>query len=253
MQDQQQRQMEAQKNTGVATRTVSAADDEIDLIELMYRLLASWKLIVCLALVFALAAGVVTAYLITPLYQATSVIYVLNRDDSAINLSDIQLGTALTQDYIKIFSTWEVHEEVISKLDLPYTYRQIQSMLTITNDSNTRMLNITVSSPSPEEAAAVANEYARVGSQHIADTMSTSRPNIVSTALEPSNPVSPSMTRNVMIGFLLGAMLAVGIVTMQMLLDDKYKTADDIRRYTGLVTLAIVPLAEEAYDKKRSR
>ena len=252
MQDQEQRRMDAPRNTGIATQVVRV-DDEIDLIELMYRLLSRWKLIICLALAFALTAGVITAYFITPLYEATSVIYVLNRDDSAINLSDIQLGTALTSDYMKIFSTWEVHDEVISKLGLSYTYSQMQSMLSVTNDSNTRMLNITVSSPLPEEAAAVANEYAQVGSQHIAETMSTSKPNIVSVALVPTNPVSPSMMKNVAIGFLFGAMLAVGIVTIQMLLDDKYKTAEDIRKYTGLVTLAVVPLEEEAIERKRGR
>lgn len=252
MQDQEQRRMDAPRNTGIATQVVRV-DDEIDLIELMYRLLSRWKLIICLALAFALTAGVITAYFITPLYEATSVIYVLNRDDSAINLSDIQLGTALTSDYMKIFSTWEVHDEVISKLGLSYTYSQMQSMLSVTNDSNTRMLNITVSSPLPEEAAAVANEYAQVGSQHIAETMSTSKPNIVSVALVPTNPVSPNMMKNVAIGFLFGAMLAVGIVTIQMLLDDKYKTAEDIRKYTGLVTLAVVPLEEEAIERKRGR
>ena len=30
-----------------------------------------------------------------------------------------------------------------------------------------------------------------------------------------------------------------------MLMDDKYKTAEDIRIYTGLATLAIVPIEDE--------
>ena len=82
----------------------------------MYRLLGSWKLILCLALVFAVAFGAYTVFCITPTYQATSTIYVLSRKDSAINMSDLQIGTALTSDYIKVFKMWEVHEEVISNL-----------------------------------------------------------------------------------------------------------------------------------------
>lgn len=38
----------------------------IDLVELMYRLLGSWKMLVCLALVFAIAAGVYTSFFVTP-------------------------------------------------------------------------------------------------------------------------------------------------------------------------------------------
>ena len=75
----------------------------IDLVELMYRLLGSWKMLVCLALAFAIAAGAYTIYFVTPMYQATSTIYVLSRRDSAINMSDLQIGTALTSDYIKVF------------------------------------------------------------------------------------------------------------------------------------------------------
>lgn len=218
--------------------------DTIDLIGLMYRLLGSWKFIVCMALVFTIAAGVYTLYFVTPMYQATSTIYVLSRRDSAINISDLQIGTALTSDYIKVFKMWEVHEEVISNLDLPYSYTQMRNMLSVVNESDTRMLDISITSPSAEEAAAIANEYAKVASQYIADTMSTDKPNIMSVALVPSNPVSPNKTRNVLLGFLLGGILAAGIVTLRFIMDDKYKTAEEIRMYTGLITLAVVPVEE---------
>lgn len=238
----------------LSTATVPQAQPEeaatIDLVELMYRLLAGWKMIVCFAVVFAIAFGVYTTYFVTPLYQATSTIYVLSRRDSAINMSDLQIGTALTSDYIKVFQMWEVHEAVISNLDLPYSYSKMKSMLSVVNASDTRMLDITVTSPSPTEAAAIANEYAEVASQYIADTMSTDKPNIMSTALVPSNPVSPNKTRNIMMGFLLGGILAAGIITVRMLINDTYKSAEEIRRYTGLVTLAIIPVEDEAVNEK---
>lgn len=226
-------------------------EDTIDLLELMYRLLDSWKLIVCLALIGAILAGVITVFFITPKYQSTSTIYVLSRRDSAINMSDLQIGTALTNDYIKVFSMWEVHEQVISNLNLPYSYTQMRNMLTVKNDSNTRMLDITVTSADPQEAAAIANEYARVASQYIADTMATDKPSIMSVALVPANPVSPSKTKNVLLGFMAGIVLAAGYVVIRMLTDDTIKTAEDIRKCTGLVTLALVPV-EETVSKKRS-
>ena len=219
----------------------NGVDDEIDLVELFFRLLAAWKLIAALCLLGALTAFGITRYLMIPQYKATSTIYVVSRKDSAINMSDLQIGTALTQDYIKVFSMWEVHEEVLTNLNLQYSYTYMKNHLSVTNTSNTRMLDIAFTSPDPQEAADVANEYAKVASAFIAETMSTDKPNIVSVALTPSNPVSPSMVRNVAIGFLAGAVLAAGIVFIQMMMDDKIKTAEDIRRYTGLVNLAIVP------------
>lgn len=244
----------ANEQNPIAKTQNNEGEFEIDLIELLYRMLASWKLIAILALAGMLAAFGITYFLVTPLYQAKSTIYVISRSDSVINMSDLQIGTALTQDYIKVFDMWEVHEQVISNLDLPYSYTQMRKNLSVTNTSNTRMLDITVTSANPEEAAAIANEYAKVASDFIAETMSTDKPNIVSVALVPSNPVSPSMVRNVAIGFLAGAVLAAAIVTIRMLLDDKIKTAEDIRRYTGLVNLAIVPKENlKDDDKARTR
>lgn len=250
MADQQQRRPTTSKNTTTVAQSADISST-IDPQELMYRLLAKWKLIVCLSLAMAIVFGIYTICFVTPMYEANSTIYVLNRSDSAINFSDLQIGTALTQDYIKVFSMWEVHEEVISNLNLPYTYSEITDMLAIKNDSDTRMLDITITSPDANEAAAIANEYAKVASQYIADTMLTEKPSIMSVALVPANPVSPNKTKNVLIGFVLGAFIACAYVAIGMIFDDKYKTAEDIRKYTGLPTLAVVPV-EPTKNKKGS-
>lgn len=248
MTDQQNRQ----NRTPAAqpTQQPNNSSSIIDLVELMYRLLGSWKLIVSLALLFAIAVGVYTFFLVTPMYRATSTLYVLSRRDSAINMADLQIGTALTSDYIKVFKMWEVHSQIISNLNLPYSCAQIQNMLSVANENNTRMLDIMITSPSPTEAAAIANEYAEVASQYIADTMATDKPNIMSIALVPTNPVSPNITKNIMLGFIGGVLLGAGIVTVRMIINDTYKTADEIREYTGLVTLAVVPVERDNDGKK---
>lgn len=218
-------------------------ENTIDLLELCMGLLDHWKFIAAAAAAGVVLAALYTFLLVTPLYKATSTIYVVSRDDSVLNLSDIQIGSALTSDYIKVFEMWEVHEKVISALDLDYTYTQMAEMLSVTNASDTRMLDITVIDADPEEAAAIANEYAEVGSKYISEKMKTDEPTIMSTARVPVNPYSPSKTKNVLLGFLLGFVLACGVVVLRTLLDDTYKTADDIRKYTGMVVLASVPLA----------
>ena len=226
--------------------------EEIDLGELFLYLLSHWKFIAAFSIVGTVIALLVTLFLITPLYEATSTIYVLSRKDSAVNISDLQIGSALTQDYMKVFDIWEVHEEVLTNLNVPYSYDQIRRMLKVTNANDTRMLDITVTSPDPEEAAMIANEYAAVSSDFIADTMSTEKPNIVSAAIVPANPVSPSKTRNTLIGLLVGLVIAVAIQTVRYMLDDKIKTADDIRRYTDLPTLAIIPMEGEVAKNAES-
>lgn len=250
MPEQQITQTQAAISTQMTPQQQRDNAETIDLVELMYRLLAGWKLILCLALCCAIAAAVYTLYFVTPLYRATSVIYVLSRD-SIINVSQLQLGTSLANDYIRVFKLWEVHEEVISNLGLNYTYSQMDRMLSVTNTTGTRMLEVSVTSPSRYEAADLANEYANVGCQFIAETMSTDKPNIMSTARVPVNPISPSKTRNIALGFVLGAALGAGIIVLRSLMDDKLKTVEDIRQYTGLATLAVVPMEEEEKETQK--
>jgi capsular polysaccharide biosynthesis protein len=175
------------------------------------------------------------------MYEATSKLYVLSSDDSILNLSDLQIGAYLTSDYQEVFRTWEVNEQVISNLSLPYSYSGIQSMVTVSNPTDTRILYVTVRSTNPKEAADIANEYARVARQFIADTMATEMPTNFSVALEPTRPVSPNKTMNAMMGFLIGAVLCAGVVVVVFLMDDKIKSTDDVLKYTGLTTLSVIP------------
>ena len=219
-------------------------EDTIDLLELFMGLLAHWGLIAVTAVVGAVIMAVYTFFFVTPMYKATATIYVVSRNDSVINMSDIQIGSALTSDYIKVFEMWEVHEKVISALDLDYTYSQMAGMLSVTNTSDTRMLDITVTDADPKEAADIANEYAEVGAKYISEKMKTDEPTTMSKARVPVNPVSPNKAKNIMLGFLAGFVLACGVVVLRILLDDTYKSADDIRKYTGLVVLAAIPLSD---------
>ena len=195
--------------------------NEIDLLELFYRLVERWKYILTAACVGALIMIVYSFILATPIYEATCKLYVMTASDSAINLSDLQIGSYLTSDYQEVFGTWEVQEMVLQNLGLDYTYQELSEMIAITNPSNTRILNVTAKNSDAQLAARLANEFASVAGRYISETMKT---------------------LNTILGFLIGALLMIVIVTVQFIMDDKVKTAEDIRRYADLPTLALVPV-----------
>jgi len=234
-------------------RSDSDTEREIDLLELFYRLLERFKYIAAAALAGALLAAIYSFILAVPMYEATAKLYVLNAGDSAVNLADLQIGTYLASDYQEVFSTWEVHQMVVENLGLTHSHREMQAMLSISNPKDTRILEITVSNSSPAEAASIANEYASVARKFISEKMSTEQPNVLSVALEPTYLSSPNKSRNIVIGFVLGAMLACAVFVVQFLMDDRIRTADDIERYIGLPTLAIVPEQDKRAMSERAK
>ncbi len=215
---------------------------EVDLVALCYRLLERVKYIAAAAVIGALISGVVTVFFTTPQYTATSKLYVMNSGESAINLADLQIGTYLTADYTEVFSNWHVHEMVIQELDLPYSYGQLSSKLTITNPSNTRILYISFTSSDPREAKAVADTYARKAQEFIASTMDTRMPNLFEEALIPAAPSSPNKTLNIMLGFLCGLLLACSLFAVEFMVDDRILNSEDLEKYLGLNVLGIMPV-----------
>ena len=100
----------------------SQEEHTIDLVELACALLDKWTILLAATVSCALIAAIVVNFFVVPKYKATATLYVISRKDSAINISDLQIGTELTSDYVRVFEMWEVQEQVISNLDLPYSY-----------------------------------------------------------------------------------------------------------------------------------
>lgn len=222
----------------------------VDFDALFCRLLERWKFIVCLALIGALLAAFFCICIATPHYEATSKIYINTRSDSVINISDIQLGSYLTRDYEELFMNWEALDKVINNLGLRYSRQQLSQMVKFTNPNDTRLLYITVNSTDPVEAKNIANEFATVGAEFIAQIMKVETPSTVSTALVPEAPVSPKTKLMIALGLICGVLAAVVIIIVQFLKDDKIKTASDLQKL-NITTLVVVPT--NSADRTRGR
>ena len=187
-----------------------------------------------------------------PIYEATSQIYVVNSQDSIINLSDLQIGSYLTGDYQWVIQTWEVHQTVIDNLYLPYTVSQMKERLTINNPSNTHILTITFASESPKEAARIANEYASVAREYISEAMLTSKPTIISVALEPSSPARPRKAHFIFVSTMLACLATVGVFFLVYLYNDRIRDANDLKKLMNIEPLAAIPYAEKN-EKSRNK
>ena len=240
---------------------VAEEEDEIDLGALFYRFLEKVHWIILTALIGAAIAGVLVFKFITPIYEATAKIYIVG-SDTTISLTDLQIGSNLAADYQEVFKNWHVHELVDKRLNLDYSYTKLAGMITITNPQNTHVLYVNVKSPDPQEAKVIADTYAQVAREFIATKMDMREPNIFEEAKLPDRPVTPKKTRDIIIGFVIGALLAMAVIAIKFFSDDRILTSEDITKVGNLATLGMIPLqdfehnAEEgapssAYGKKR--
>lgn len=227
---------------------------EIDLVELFFELLKYWKQIAVSTVLVAVIALLISKFLMTPMYESTSELYVLSKSTSITSLTDIQMGTNLTNDYIVVVTERTVLEQVIRNLSLSMDYKDLGDEITVNNPSNSRILQITVKDANPELAKAIADELADVSAAFISEKMDQDPPSIISYGYQDGKPVSPSILKNTIIGALLGFVLAAAVIVLAYMFNDTIMTADDIEKKLGLNVLGSLPLEEAQYDgEKKSK
>jgi capsular polysaccharide biosynthesis protein len=228
---------------------------EIDLKDLLFELLGHWNMILMSTVMVAVIAFVISKFILIPQYQSTSALYVLSKSTSITSLADIQTGTSLTNDYIVVVTGRPVMEQVIRNLGLDETYASLSSRVSTSNPSNSRILEITVTDPDPEQAKLIADELAEVASKYISEKMDQDPPTIIQNGYADGSAVSPNIQKNTLIGALLGFFMAAAIVVISYLLNDSVLTAEDVERKLGLNLLGTLPEeeAEDDGEKKKKK
>ena len=220
-----------------------ANDDEveIDLLEIFYALKKKILLVLMVALVGGCIAAAYTQFLMTPIYSSTSSILVLSKETTLTSLADLQLGASLTSDYTVLITSTPVMEQVISDLNLDMTAEQLKESVSINNPTDTRILEITVNNTDSKMAKKIVDEIANVSSSYIGDKMEVIPPKIIEVGKIATVRTSPSVKKNAALGFLLGFLACAAIVVVYAVMDDTIKTEDDIEKYLGMTTLAVLP------------
>ncbi len=227
---------------------------EIDLGEVFFLLLGRFWMIALCGILGAVAAFLISSFVVTELYESTTKVYILNNDSGNITTSDLQLGTQLTKDYVVMITSRSVLEKVIADnalTDETYTSLARKTSVKATND--TRIVSITVTDPSPVKAQYLANEIRKVAAERIEEVMNIEAVNTVDEANLPTKPSSPNVLKWVAIGGLLGAFACAGVILISFLMDDTVKTSEDVEKYLNMSTLGMIPVKEEEKHGKNQK
>lgn len=226
------------------TRKENQQNDVIDLKELFFVYVKKWWLLLIGALAGAAIAFSVSRFLITPEYESTAMLYVLSKTTSVTSMVDFQLGDALAGDFSVIAKSNPVIDQAVEqireKTGKNYTRSQVLNMISV-NNQETRILVIKAVSTDPEDASIVANCVADATKDQMANITKSDPPTTVEEAEPTKAPVSPNIVKNTEKGFLLGLVLILAILTLQTVMNDNIKTAEDVQNYLGLNTLVVVP------------
>ena len=227
-------------------------DIEIDVLELFHVLLNKFWIILLAGIIAGLAFIGGTILFITPQYESTTKMYVLSKqDNNTLTQQDMQTSLSLTKDYAEMIQSRTVTEAVIAQLGLDMTHEQLVNKISVSNTTDTRIITISVLDKDPYMARDIANAVRDTAAEHIKNVMNSEAVNVVDEANIPAEKYSPSVSKNGLIGGVLGCMIAVAIILIRFIMNDTIQTAEDVERYLQLSTLGTIPLLQT--DKKKKK
>ena len=216
---------------------------EIDLLYLLKKLWEKKILILFSAVLFGLLALLICVFILKPTFTSSTRIYVANQtsDNNNLTAQDLQAGTYLVNDYKEIITSDSVLLDVIAREGLSTTPKELTTDIDVEIPVNTRIITISVDSKSPEEAQQLANTLRIVASEKIKEVTKVEDVTTIEEAKLPETASSPNISRNVLLGALVGGFITVVMILLLELLDDRVRRPEDIEEVLGLVLIGTVP------------
>lgn len=219
--------------------------DEIDLKELMYILIDKIKFILLISLLSAMIFGMYNKFLVTDIYSSNVTMYVNNNKDAVsrnLNAGDINASTMLASTYVHLINSNAILTEIADNINLGYNAVQISEMLNIAAITDTQILQISVRNSNPDHSFIIANAIADIAPVEITKIMDGSSVKVVDYAERPLFPIYPSVSKSVVIGFLVGFVLACLIVFVIYFFDNIIRSESDVNKIApNIPILGVIP------------
>lgn len=192
----------------------------------------------------AIIALLVSTFLISPKYQAKSTLIVNSSQtisQTNVTAQQIDLYQKLVDTYAIIMKSDPVLEKVISNLNLKMSLEKLYNNVSVTGLGTTEVMQLIVTDKDPTKAAAIANEIDAVAPINIKNIVNAASVEIISPAKVNTKPISPNIMLNTMLGLFIGIILSLVIAFIREMLDNTFKSEDDIKEILGYNVIGIIP------------
>ncbi|HAT4309013.1 TPA: capsular biosynthesis protein [Clostridium perfringens] len=222
-------------------------ENTISLQEIVYALKKRWKLIALITIAATLVSAILSFFVIKPQYEATTKLFIgkqESQDNNAYNNSDVMMYQQLMKTYSELVKTSDLVTKAVKSADLDYNQKEIKEILKNLNanpSADTQILSLSFKGGNPKEVLklteAITNEFISESKELIPN----GNVQIIQKAQLPEHPVSPNKKLNILIAFVLGLMVGVGVVLLLEYLDNTFKSREELEKTLELPIIGTIP------------
>ncbi|EHK2403244.1 capsular biosynthesis protein [Clostridium perfringens] len=222
-------------------------ENTISLQEIAYALKKRWKLIALITIAATLVSEILSFFVIKPQYEATTKLFIgkqESQDNNAYNNNDVMMYQQLMKTYAELAKTSDLVTKAVKSADLDYNQKDIKAILknlNATPSAETQILDLSFKGGNPKEVLklteALTNEFISESKELIPN----GNVQVIQKPQLPEKPVSPNKKLNILIAFVLGLMVGVGVVLLLEYLDNTFKSREDIENTLDLPIIGTIP------------
>jgi capsular polysaccharide biosynthesis protein len=214
---------------------------EIDLKE-HFTLIKKRIWILILITIMTTALGYVkNTYFTTPLYQSAT---------RMIIGADIELMKTLQV----LIRDATVLQKVTNELRLGISPEQLAQQISVGSVEGSQVVNLFVVDTDPEMAAKIANTTAEVFKSEVPNIVGFNNVKLLTKAKINPYPINDNENRNLVIAFMIGILIGIGVIYFLESLDDSVKSKDEIEDILGFTVLGTVSkMKKKNMIKKNNR
>jgi capsular polysaccharide biosynthesis protein len=220
-------------------------EETISLKEIAATLRKRLMLIALLAAIAVAVSGIISYFILTPVYQASTQILVNQKssEQPVLDPNQVRTNVEMINTYSVIIKSPTILDKVVEDLNLSLTTDQLTGKITVNSEQNAQVFNLTVEDEDPAQAVKIANGISKTFSTEIPEIMNVDNVKVLSPAVlkENPSPVKPKPLLNMAIALVVGLMAGVGLAFLLEYLDNTIKTEEDIQHILQLPVLGVIP------------
>ncbi|EHT92790.1 membrane protein CapA1 [Staphylococcus aureus subsp. aureus CIGC348] len=215
--------------------------EKFDLVKLLNILKKNIKLLLILPAICLVVSTALTFFVMSDKYTASTQILVnMKKSSSDLAFQNVQSSLQSVNTYTEIIKSPRILDKVSREFDGQYSTAELNSFLKVTNQTNSQIITVSVTTGNKSESDKIVNRISKVFAHDMPKIMSVDNVTILSSAHDNAVKVSPIVSVNLVISIIVGIVLAILIIFLKELLDKRIKTEEDVESQLGLPILGSI-------------
>lgn len=218
-------------------------EEYINISEILDALKKRYKIIIAITLAFTIIAALVSFFVIKPKYEVTTKLFIGKEQSKTqdFNSNDITMYQKLLSTYAEVVTTNDLVEKAIEKGKIDETAKDVEAGLKVTPRADTQILEISYTGTNKEEAVDIVENITDQFIKESKKLIPNGNIKIIQKAKMPEKPVSPNKKLNILIAFVLGLMVSIGLSLLLEFMDNTYKSKEELEKVVDLPVLGVIP------------